>query len=490
MNRNEIVFSTIKVPLDFLIIFWSFFVARQIRLITDLIPSVSLPIQTIDINSLSVFAILWALLYIFLLSTHSIYSSTITSSKIKEFLDIIRYSIYWFIFFGFFVYLWKWILYEIEIPRLIILFTLIIWTSLVIIERIILNYIQYLLIKKWVVNKKWIIIINNKEVEDIKYIIEDIKKAWVYKIAWYINKQEIKSLNKIKYIWDRKDFEEYIEKNKCSEVLLIDSDFNKKELFDIWDLTRIYGIRYRYITNYFDITNSNTTLSLINSIATIEINNTKLNMRWRVIKRMFDIFWSLIWIIILSPIIIAVYILIKIEDIKAPAIYKNKRVWQNRKIFKLYKFRYLKRKYCIKECYWVKEKDDKALDFEKELIKKQSSRKWPLYKIKNDPRKTKIWEFIEKYSIDEIPQFFNVLIWNMSLVWPRPHQPREVINYKLKEQRVLTIKPWITWMSQVNWRDKNNFEDEANLDIFYIENWSLILDLKIIFKTFWATFKR
>jgi len=104
-------------------------------------------------------------------------------------------------------------------------------------------------------------------------------------------------------------------------------------------------------------------------------------------------------------------------------------------------------------------------------------------------KKTKVGNYIEKYSIDEIPQFFNVLSWKMSLVGPRPHQPREVEKYKLYQKRLLTIKPWITGMAQVNGRAENNFVKEAKLDIFYIENWSIILDIKIILKTF-TTLKR
>jgi lipopolysaccharide/colanic/teichoic acid biosynthesis glycosyltransferase len=72
----------------------------------------------------------------------------------------------------------------------------------------------------------------------------------------------------------------------------------------------------------------------------------------------------------------------------------------------------------------------------------------------------------------------------MSLVWPRPHQPREVDKYSLEQKRLLTIKAWITWMAQVNWREQNNLEEEANLDTYYIENWNIVLDLKIIIKTF------
>jgi len=178
-----------------------------------------------------------------------------------------------------------------------------------------------------------------------------------------------------------------------------------------------------------------------------------------------------------------VAICIKIEDPSGPVIYKNRRIGQNGSIFNCYKFRYLKWEYCIKESYGTPNSIDPAIKIEQELISEKSSRDGPLYKIKSDPRKTKIGSFLEKYSLDEIPQFFNVLIWDMSIVWPRPHQPREVEQYKKYQKRLLTIKPWISGMAQVNGREENNFEKEAKLDIFYIENWSFLLDLKIIAKT-------
>ena len=180
MKKHEIIFKTIKVPLDFLIIFSSFFIAREIRLITDLIPQVNLPIQTINTWPLINFALIWSLLYILLLASHSLYSNKIEDSKIKEFIDIIRYSFYWFIFYWFAIFLWKWIIYETEIPRLILLFSLIIWTTLVILERILLNNLQYILLKRWIIWKKRLILINNKSESHIKHILEDIKKSKIY----------------------------------------------------------------------------------------------------------------------------------------------------------------------------------------------------------------------------------------------------------------------------------------------------------------------
>jgi len=152
--------------------------------------------------------------------------------------------------------------------------------------------------------------------------------------------------------------------------------------------------------------------------------------------------------------------------------------------FNCYKFRYIKWEYCTKESYGTSNNEDPAIEYEKKLIKKWSKRKGPLYKISHDPRKTKIWNYLEIRSLDEIPQLINILKWEMSLVWPRPHQPREVEKYEQYQQRLLTVKPGLTGMAQVNGREQNNFALEAKLDIFYIENWSFLLDFKILLKTF------
>jgi len=132
----------------------------------------------------------------------------------------------------------------------------------------------------------------------------------------------------------------------------------------------------------------------------------------------------------------------------------------------------------------------KAVELEKKLIKEKSIRQGPLYKIKDDPRKTKFGTFIEKYSIDELPQFFNVLRGSMSLVGPRPHQRREVEKYSEYHRRLLTIKPGITGMAQISGRSDLDFEDEYKMDLFYIENWSLLMDVQICSRTLGVLLKR
>jgi lipopolysaccharide/colanic/teichoic acid biosynthesis glycosyltransferase len=133
--------------------------------------------------------------------------------------------------------------------------------------------------------------------------------------------------------------------------------------------------------------------------------------------------------------------------------------------------------------YWKYCTKDAALQYEEKLKKTEDIRNGPLYKIANDPRKTHVGTILEKLSLDELPQLWNVLMGDMSLVWPRPHQPREVALYDEDHHQLLTVKPGITGMAQVSGREKNSFEEEVAYDIYYIEHYSILLDLLIIAKT-------
>jgi lipopolysaccharide/colanic/teichoic acid biosynthesis glycosyltransferase len=125
-----------------------------------------------------------------------------------------------------------------------------------------------------------------------------------------------------------------------------------------------------------------------------------------------------------------------------------------------------------------------------ELAHLNSREGTPMVKIKNDPRVTRLGRFLRKTSLDELPQLFNVLKGEMSLVGPRPHLPEEVAKYQKHHKFVLTIKPGITGMAQTSGRSDLDFEREVKLDTYYIENWSLLLDIKIIFKTLLIIFKK
>jgi lipopolysaccharide/colanic/teichoic acid biosynthesis glycosyltransferase len=110
-------------------------------------------------------------------------------------------------------------------------------------------------------------------------------------------------------------------------------------------------------------------------------------------------------------------------------------------------------------------------------------------KIKNDPRITRVGKFLRRFSIDELPQLWNVFLGNMSLVGPRPHFPEEVEKYSASDKFVLEIKPGITGISQISGRSDLDFREEIRLDTYYIQNWSLDLDIKILFKTVFAVLR-
>ena len=202
---------------------------------------------------------------------------------------------------------------------------------------------------------------------------------------------------------------------------------------------------------------------------------------WGVIaKRVFDLAVSSSFIVLFSWLYALIAIAIKMDS-EGPVFYMSDRVGPDGKTFKMYKFRRFKQEFCTSE---TKKTDaaKKALEYEQKLIKEQgeAADRGALYKIKDDPRMTKVGKFLEKTSLDEIPQFFNVFLGNLSLVGPRAHQPREVKKYAKHHFKVLNIKPGITGLAQVKGRSDLSFEEEVKHDTFYVENWNFLMDLWIL----------
>lgn len=184
-------------------------------------------------------------------------------------------------------------------------------------------------------------------------------------------------------------------------------------------------------------------------------------------KRMMDIIGALIGLIALSWLFFLVAILIKLEDRKGPVFFKQVRVGKDGKEFYMYKFRSM-----------VTDAEAKL----QELLK-YNEVSGAMFKMKNDPRVTKIGKFIRKTSIDELPQLWNVLKGEMSLVGPRPPLPREVAQYTEYDKQRLLVTPGCTGLWQVSGRNDFGFNEMVELDLKYIRERSLLYDIKIIFKT-------
>lgn len=198
------------------------------------------------------------------------------------------------------------------------------------------------------------------------------------------------------------------------------------------------------------------------------LNRDKIKSRfiYHSVKRVFDFLAATCGIIILSPLMLIIAILIKSED-HGPIFYKQVRVGKNGKTFKMYKFRSM----------FVNA--DKMLD----KLKEQNDVDGPMFKMKDDPRVTKIGHFIRKHSLDELPQFFNVLNGDMSLVGPRPPLPSEVVEYSEYDKQRLLVIPGCTGLWQATERNEVGFSKMVQLDIQYIQRASFTFDLWIIWKT-------
>ena len=203
----------------------------------------------------------------------------------------------------------------------------------------------------------------------------------------------------------------------------------------------------------------------------LENEEGKVSIIYLFSKRAIDIVGSIVGLVLLSPILLIVAIAIKLES-KGSIIFSQKRIGLKGKEFKMYKLRSMV---------------EDAEKLKKDLMK-NNEMSGPMFKMKDDPRVTRVGKFIRKTSIDELPQLVNVLRGDMSLVGPRPSLPKEVKKFKPWMKKRLEVKPGLTCFWQVSGRNNIDFEDWMKLDIKYVEERSFLVDIKLIFKTFFVLF--
>ncbi|CAI2656247.1 putative sugar transferase EpsL [Apilactobacillus kunkeei] len=186
------------------------------------------------------------------------------------------------------------------------------------------------------------------------------------------------------------------------------------------------------------------------------------------VKRLFDIAASLFVLLITFPLTLVVSLCIYLDD-RGPIFYTQERIGKDGKPFRIYKFRSMRQN----------------ADAKKKELTEQNEVNGAMFKMSNDPRVTRVGCFIRRHSIDELPQLINVLLGNMTVVGPRPPLPEEVNQYSKHDKERLKVKPGCTGLWQVSGRNSLDFDEMVELDINYIEHASLLLDMKICFKTIW-----
>lgn len=270
------------------------------------------------------------------------------------------------------------------------------------------------------------------------------------------------------YVGKLSELEDVIHQLAIDQVYIMQRRSNQIDIQPYLNMCMEMGVTVRIIMNAFRAGAAQTYVSSVGTYPILTYHMVSLNTTERFIKRCIDIIGSLFGIILSSPVMLITAILIKIES-EGPVIFKQERVGQNGRHFFMYKFRSM--------CVDAEEK-------KQELMEQNEMDSSFMFKMQDDPRITKVGRFIRKTSIDELPQFFNVLKGDMSLVGTRPPTLDEVELYERGHWRRMSIKPGITGMWQVSGRSSiTDFDEIVELDTQYIDRWNVLLDIQILIKT-------
>ncbi len=269
------------------------------------------------------------------------------------------------------------------------------------------------------------------------------------------------------------------------EVIITDSGLKGDRLFDaMMGIGRGQRVEFRFAPSLFDLLPQKTSVEQIGILPMVRLFREPLSEIERFIKRTSDILLATVAILILSPLLLVIAVIVR-SGSKGPILFRQERVGMDGRIFLCYKFR------------TMAADADEAIHLESykknisgEADANAGDEAAPVYgKVKNDPRVTSAGRWLRRSSLDELPQLLNVLKGDMSIVGPRPPIPYEVIEYRPWHRKRLDMKPGITGLWQVSGRNRLTFGEMVRIDIYYIENWSLWFDLKIILLTMPAIFR-
>lgn len=469
MKKSELIFSFLLVPLDFLMIILAGVSAYYLRF-TALATEIRPVIFNLPFGEYFQILLLIAVAWLVIFALAGLYNIKGLRSLSQEVYSVILACSTGLVLIVVLIFVFR----ELFSSRFIVLAGWLIAIVYISAARIIIRSIQKILLNYGVGVHK-IVLVGNSKTADILIHEFSSRKNLGYEIVKRLKNFSLEL---------EEDLAEYLKTGQIDEIMQSDPNLSKAEMLRLFDFADENHIIFKYAADLLGAKVLKTEVAEIAGLPIVLVKATPLDGWGRIIKRIFDIIFSLIFMIILSPLFIITAVMIKIDS-RGPIIYKNERVSKNG-AFKLFKFRSMIYQYCVGDEYGK----GQALELEKKLIEEKNTKNGPVYKIGDDPRLTGLGKFIRHWSFDELPQLANVLIGQMSLVGPRPHQAREVAKYERHHKKVLTVKPGITGLAQISGRSDLSFEDEVKLDSYYIENWSLRLDLSILLRTPLAVIKK
>jgi exopolysaccharide biosynthesis polyprenyl glycosylphosphotransferase len=460
MKKSEVMLGLLRIPMDALAVMAALLLSYRLREANiDLIPRVQLLEPSLTLPSLNIYlhTFVWPsiLAFIVLAAILRLYVLRNTLSAWSEAGRIVVLSLLWLVT----VMAWYFLVEkELFYSRLLLLhatFFLILFISL---GRSAIILMQRALLRCGI-GVRLVVSVGAKEmVEATRRTLEgDLRYRYLGHLPALENIQRLE------------------QKSHLDLVLQTDPNPTGVETVRLIDYCRSHHIGYAFLPPVLADVPHQLRVERLGLLPLIRFQPTPLDGWGHVCKRLLDIVISLALIIILSPLLLLIALLI-ILDSGLPIFYVSRRTGEQG----------LKRIAVIKFRSMVKN-----ADAQKEQLAALNHRQdGPLFKIKKDPRITRFGKVLRRWSLDELPQLFNVLAGQMSLVGPRPHLPEEVKRYSQEQMRVFAVRPGLTGYAQVSGRSDLTFEEEAHLDLQYIEEWSPLLDLWILWRTVFVVLKR
>jgi exopolysaccharide biosynthesis polyprenyl glycosylphosphotransferase len=279
-----------------------------------------------------------------------------------------------------------------------------------------------------------------------------------------------RDLGRFKGLGGTENIPDIIQKHKVDVVIITLPWLYHRKILSIMAQCERARVTVRIVPDLFQMSLSNVDVDDLSGIPLIGVKPVSIKGWNLAVKRAFDVVFAGLALVLLSPIMILTAVLVRLES-PGPIIFRQTRIGRGGRLFTVFKFRSMR----------------KGAEQEQESLAVLNEASGPLFKIRQDPRRTKLGTFLRRTSLDELPQFFNVLKGDMSLIGPRPALPSEVERYQEWHKKRLEASPGITGLWQVSGRSELSFDEMVLLDIYYIENWSLGLDLRIALKTVPAT---
>lgn len=300
-----------------------------------------------------------------------------------------------------------------------------------------------------------------------------------YELGGILTRPGLKLPDGVRRLGEISELGRLLTRERFDRVVLIRGDLGREELLNAIDCCLRHQVAWAVMPDLFELFLDRLRLHDLVGFPVIGPSGSNIVGLNRVIKRALDLMVALVLIVLLSPFMAVIAALIKITS-RGPVLFVQERVGHNGQIFNFYKFRSM-----IVDGDENGHRETMAKVIGENMPVGQHGQS-PVFKQKDDPRITPVGRVMRRFSIDELPQLVNVVKGDMSLIGPRPPIPYEVAMYRERHRRRLEAQPGITGLWQVSGRNRLSFEDMVSLDIHYIENWSLSLDIRIAAKTIWA----